>query len=154
MYRKYQRGKSIHASPRLHVHFNYLSHHDWYFATVNNIKGMIILPDLYEEPLYISHERNNNDFAKYLYNLKTWKLIEEQGAVFLPQSGVLSCAYNGTVSYGTRNRVEYWSSTLYHYTASTSSSSYSYEMRIPSGGLDPICAQEEYIPVRLVRDVE
>ena len=131
-----------------------LSHHDWYLATVNNIKGLIILPDSYEEPLYISHESNNNDFTKYKYNLKTWKLIEEQGAVFLPQSGVLSCASNGTVSYGTRNRVEYWSSALYQYSASTSNSSYSYEMRVPSGGLDPICAQEEYIPVRLVRDVE
>lgn len=45
-----------------------LSNHDWYLATVNNIKGMILLPKSYEEPTYIYHTNQDVDFAKYVYN--------------------------------------------------------------------------------------
>ena len=130
-----------------------LSNHDWYLATVNNIKGVILLPESYEEPANIYHTNHDVDFAKYVYNLKTWKLIENQGAVFLPSAGQLSCSYLGTVSYGTENKVTYWTSTLYEYKASTSSSSYSYVMQRSAGSVS-YAAQELYYPVRLVRDVE
>ena len=130
-----------------------LSNHDWYLATVNNIKGMILLPKSYEEPTYIYHTNQDVDFAKYVYNLKTWNLLENQGAVFLPSAGQLSCSYLGTVSYATENRVTYWTSSLCEYKASTSSSSYSYVMW-RSASFISYAAQELYYPVRLVRDVE
>lgn len=137
-----------------HDEWDYLlSNHDWYLATVNNIKGMILLPDSYEEPTYIYHVFHDIYFAKYLYNIKTWKLLENQGAVFLPKAGQLSCSYLGTVSYGTETRVTYWTSSLYSYNASTSSSSYSYVMNEPASNIG-FQAQELYYPVRLVRDVE
>ena len=130
-----------------------LSNHDWYLATVNNVKGLILLPKSYEEPTYIYHTNQDVDFAKYLYNLKTWNLLENQGAVFLPSAGQLSCSYLGTVSYGTENKVTYWTSSLYEYHASASSSSYSYVMW-RSASFISYAAQELYYPVRLVRDVE
>ena len=131
-----------------------LSNHDWYFATVNDVKGLILVPELYDEPVYISHVNHNSDFSKYIYNLRTWKLLENQGAVFLPNAGMLSCSFNGTVSYGdTGTRLVYWTSSLKSYKASTSDPSYSYVMQRPTG-ISDAASQELYYPVRLVRDVE
>lgn len=114
---------------------------------------MILLPKSYEEPTYIYHTNQDVDFAKYVYNLKTWNLLENQGAVFLPSAGQLSCSSLGTASYGTENRVTYWTSSLYEYKASTSSSSYSYVMW-RSASFISYAEQELYYPVRLVKDVE
>ena len=135
--------------------WNYLlSHHDWYMATINNIKGLILLPESYEEPMYISYENHNADHSKYKYNLKTWKLIEEQGAVFLPAAGKMA-GYFSNFGYSAAgsdmNRVYYWSSTLYEYKTSTIDSSYANLMKDGEIIFRP---QEQYFSVRLVRDVE
>ena len=129
-----------------------LDNHDWYFATINDITGIILLPEEYDEPVYISHVNGNKDFTKYIYNLKTWELIENQGAVFLPNGGIMTYSgYTNKISYDRDQVVRYWTSTLKEYKSSKEQSSHSYAIINASVTSQP---QEHYFPVRLVRDVE
>lgn len=67
-------------------------------ATVNDVYGLILFPDEWDESTF---------FDSYAFSVEEWKSLEEEGAVFLPAAGF---RYEKTVSnvgsYG-----YYWSST-------------------------------------------
>lgn len=58
-------------------------------ATVNGVKGLILLPDDWTLPegLTFKSGMNNNDFRNCKYTAEEWTKMEENGAVFLPLAG-------------------------------------------------------------------
>ena len=80
-------------------------------AQVNNINGVILLPDNWDANYYTLNYTNQYD-AKFYYNSITesqWSVLEQYGAVFLPAAGYLS----GTSSYMVGSYGMYWSATSY-----------------------------------------
>ena len=75
-------------------------------ARVNEVAGLILLPDNWETSIYSLNNINigNTSFDANKINASDWTILEEAGAVFLP--GYI--AYNG---YG-----EYWASTAWYQT--------------------------------------
>ena len=55
-------------------------------AKVNNIDGVILLPDNFKLP-EDSYFFPVNDGAINVYTAKSWKSMEQNGAVFLPEAG-------------------------------------------------------------------
>lgn len=55
-------------------------------ATVNNVKGAIILPDSWTLPVNCSFVVNGN-YTDNTYTVAQWTLMENNGAVFLPNAG-------------------------------------------------------------------
>ena len=125
-----------------------LANQDWYLATVNNIAGLILLPKIYDEPMYVTHISKNNDFSQFTYNIKTWKLIENQGTVFLPAAGYMYTSDGTSIIYE-ENSVNYWTSTLASYSTTTSSFAYALQKSKIDNERQHLC-----LSVRLVKDVE
>lgn len=57
------------------------------FATVNGLKGMVILPDNWEQPQSSSFSATISNFTDNSYSISQWETMEGAGAVFLPISG-------------------------------------------------------------------
>jgi hypothetical protein len=57
------------------------------FATVNGLRGMIILPDSWTKPSGISFTAKATSYDTNTYSANQWELLEANGAVFLPQTG-------------------------------------------------------------------
>jgi hypothetical protein len=70
------------------------------WATVNGVRGMVLLPDSWTSPAGITfantHTQATSNYAQNVYDTTQWALMETAGAVFLPTSD-----YSGY----------YWSST-------------------------------------------
>ena len=79
-------------------------------ATVNNVKGLILLPDDWKPTQNISF--NSSDVSSNVYSLTEWKQMESAGAVFLPLAG-----YRNEASYyccsNERQWGQYWTATIY-----------------------------------------
>ena len=78
-------------------------------AIVNNVKGMILLPDDWDAEYYTLNNTNDGvaDFSSNTISLSQWSILEQYGAVFLPYAATR----NATVvpyEYGT-----YWSASRY-----------------------------------------
>ena len=81
-------------------------------ATVNGVRGVILLPDNWNEHIY-HLERTNNSSATYSNNVITssnWRyILEANGAVFLPTAGsrdessILNVGYSGDYWTATHN---------------------------------------------------
>lgn len=56
-------------------------------ATVNNVPGMVILPDLWILPSSCRFTPHATYYTTNTYSLTTWKDMENAGAVFLPACG-------------------------------------------------------------------
>ena len=58
-------------------------------ALVNNVKGMILLPDEWETCYYVLYQTNNStsDWSYNTISAEDWTTLEEHGAVFLPEAG-------------------------------------------------------------------
>lgn len=63
-------------------------------ATVNNVKGLILFPDVFAWPSDVTTPTNINvknvAFATTTVTLADWEKLEEEGAVFLPAGGYRS----------------------------------------------------------------
>lgn len=119
-------------------------------AKVNNINGVIILPDNWSTSIY-SLTNTNESGANYNTNvidLADWNTLENAGVVFLPAAGIRDGTHvpNTVGSYG-----YYWSST-----SNGSSNAYtldfSYNYNISAGSVGPSTQYDRYngISVRLV----
>lgn len=81
-------------------------------ATVNNVHGIIFLPDNYQAtsvkftPTETSLTTNNYSYAQ-------WKTLENAGAVFLPAAGELASIADGNDWKYYPENVEYWCSNCY-----------------------------------------
>lgn len=78
------------------------------FATVNDVKGLVILPDAWAQPAGVT--------AGNTYTAEQWTVMEEAGAVFLPAAGNLTVSFADSKTVATVNDLNvmgsYWSSTL------------------------------------------
>ena len=85
-------------------------------AMVNDVKGVILLPDGWSTSTYNMCEPNTSDagFNSNILTAVEWELLEQVGAIFLPVAGTragkstVNCGYMGEY-WG-----EYWSSTSYY----------------------------------------
>ena len=115
-------------------------------ATVNGVRGLIILPDNWVKPAGISYTATTSNCTTNTYSAAQWTTMEDAGAVFLPAAGYrdgTSMIYVGTDGL-------YWSSTDY-------GSFYAYDESFDSGDLYP---SRYFIPrylghsVRLCADIK
>ena len=116
-------------------------------AKVNNVNGVILLPDDWNSCTY-SLINTNNSAANYSSNTLTasqWTSLENAGAVFLPAAG-----YRGGTSI---NYVSYYG---YYWSASAANSERSCNIKFSNGMLNANTMEERKLglSVRLVRDVE
>jgi hypothetical protein len=72
------------------------------WATVNGVRGMILLPDNWSLPAGITFTSSGNNFLMNIYGVTQWATMEAAGAVFLPSTGTTA---ESTYS------ANYWSST-------------------------------------------
>ncbi|MBQ2187335.1 MAG: hypothetical protein II401_02070 [Bacteroidales bacterium] len=78
-------------------------------AKVNDVNGVIVLPDDWQSSYY-SLNNTNNSYSSYTNNVITmaqWITLEQHGAVFLPAAGTREGAFVGS----TGSRGYYWSVT-------------------------------------------
>ena len=126
------------------------------FATVNDVYGIIILPDVFVDPRknmnentddFVGKATSNYGYNRNVYNSDGWADMEAAGAVFLPAAGDrygVNFYYAGTDG-------DYWSSTA----APTSDFSNAYLMSFGSNSLrigDRKLSRSYGLSVRLVRD--
>ena len=82
-------------------------------ATVNKIKGVILLPDTYTHPGGVAALTSINTadaaFTANSYNLDAWEKMESAGAVFLPAAGCRSG--DKLYHFDEDEYCDYWSST-------------------------------------------
>lgn len=120
-------------------------------AKVNDIQGIVILPDVYTHPDGINNPAYINQ-TSYLawsnvssYNQAQWEAMEAAGAVFLPMGGYRSYSSNNP-GY-TSGYAYYWSTTV-------KSNSDAYNMQFSTGLSQNNVAKRIGCSVRLVKDVE
>lgn len=114
-------------------------------ATVNGVKGLILLPDDWTLPegLTFKSGMNNNDFRNCKYTAEEWTKMEENGAVFLPLAG-----YRRGISV-IRNNGMYFSASYSEYGIEHVKFSETIIKIVAS-----FSSPEIAISVRLVKDVE
>ena len=131
------------------------------FATVNGVKGMILLPDNWTTATYALNNVNEVTYAAYTSNVidaATWAAsLEANGAVFLPITGYR--VFGGYRCLNTDEQSCYQASTHEYYLAWDFPSSYTMEFRKNwDGDLDlyPSIDGNRYYayPVRLARDAQ
>ena len=115
-------------------------------AKVNNVNGIILLPDDWD-PIYFSlntHQYNTN-YSSNVITASQWNVLEYHGAVFLPAAGYR----DGTLVTSVGFDGHYWST-------SYSNTAHAYYVYICDTGLDPLESniRKGGLSVRLVRDVE
>ena len=82
-------------------------------ATVNNVNGLVLLPDSWTLPADITFTSGENgDYAQNTYSADDWTKMEANGAVFLPAAGDRS--WDGGV-YRVGDEGSYWSSTVVNF---------------------------------------
>ena len=86
-------------------------------ATVNEVKGLILLPDAWIMPEGVSFAANAGDYETNTYSLNQWTIMENAGAVFFPSAGYRT--YGSGIDY-------YWSESSMNYWSSDCSSSSNY----------------------------
>lgn len=75
-------------------------------ATVNNVHGVILLPDQFKQPSGLEWQADAANYDINIYPLNQWIKMEQAGAVFLPAAGM---RYGKECDYG-NVRGFYWSS--------------------------------------------
>ncbi|MGN0236359.1 MAG: hypothetical protein ACI4BD_08675 [Paludibacteraceae bacterium] len=104
----------------------------WGIATINNIHGLILLPDdftLPEDMIFVAGDDYRVGWALNVYTSYEWSKMEQNGAVFLPNAG------------------DYWSATPYE-------SDKAWVVDCYSGGVDIDYYRRYYgQAVRLVQDL-
>lgn len=89
-------------------------------AVVNNVKGMVLLPDDWNAETYTLYNVNSNTghYADNVISVTDWNIMEAQGAVFLPSCGsrIRYMVYGYSQPYSSSSYGQYWSSTHYEIT--------------------------------------
>ena len=115
-------------------------------AKVNNVNGVILLPDYWSTAYYSLNEINSNtaSFSSNIISESQWSALEQHGAVFLPAAG----DREGTSVYSVGVTGYYWSSSY--------SSSLAYLVRFNDTSLGTrLTHYRSYgCAVRLVRNAE
>ena len=89
-------------------------------SIVNNVSGIIFLPDNWSLPSGIILHTGSMYFSSNVFSVSEWQILENAGAVFLPAAGfILQDGIEDDRTYG-----YYWSSTKWKNTAGVNSSYY------------------------------
>ena len=132
-------------------------------ATVNGIKGVVLLPDNWTLPNGLTFTGGASDFSQNSYSIADWNKMEANGAVFLPAAGTRGgqpWVNNGEQTYGSGNEIgHYWSSTSnYNEYNATHNENYSYPTYYLRFDNKYFLMESNFRhlgkSVRLVRDVE
>lgn len=119
-----------------------LSNHSVAHATVDTVKGIVILPDYWILPEGCSFNPDNDGFASNTYSIEEWNKMERYGALFLPAAGYRG----GTTVYSVNKHGFYWASTIFN----TSSA---YSVHFNSTSIQVQGTERHYgCSVRLVKD--
>jgi hypothetical protein len=120
----------------------------YFGAIVNDIKGLVLLPDIYSHPEEVSIPTSINDRVTWnsvsTYTLADWGKMESAGAIFLPCIGYRSYSSNNP-SY-TADKGLYWS-TIY------ASNSNAYALDVSGTVSVSSVERRRGCSVRLVKDV-
>ena len=134
-------------------------------ATVNGVKGLVLLPDTWTLPAGCSFSPQSNGqtvaWTANNYTAEKWTLMETNGAVFLPAAGYRGgdmATDGGHWYYGSYFNGRYWTST--HSTANTKAAYQSYFFGQSANGIGTIYIgnstadgnRDQGSSVRLVRD--
>lgn len=76
------------------------------FAKVQNVKGLVLLPDLWTMPDSVRFFAGKLCMDSNDYLEQDWKRLEAAGAIFLPMAG-----YRTGKTYSNQDKGRYWSST-------------------------------------------
>ena len=87
-----------------------LSNHSVAHATVDTVKGIVILPDYWILPEGCSFNPDYDGFASNIYSIEEWNKMERYGALFLPAAGYR----RGTTVYSINKHGFYWASTIFN----------------------------------------
>ena len=79
------------------------------YATINGIGGYILLPDNWILPNGLTFDASGTNATANQYTKEQWKLMEQNGAVFLPAAGYR----DGSEAKGVLKLGDYWLSTSY-----------------------------------------
>ena len=114
-------------------------------AKVNNVNGVILLPDDWRSSTYSLNNTNSGGYDSNVITASQWSVLEQAGAVFLPAAGSrygTSVNDVGIGSYG-----DYWS-------ASGNDSNTAFYVRFHNSGHDTTSAASRCrgLSVRLVQD--
>lgn len=116
-------------------------------ACVNNVYGVILLPDDWSTSYYTLNETNSSSANLGSNNITAsqWSTLEQHGAVFLPAAG----SRTGSSVYQAGYKADYWS-------ASSNDNSGSYVVYFDGGSLVPHLSGSRYAghSVRLACDVQ
>lgn len=89
-------------------------------AQVNNVNGVILLPDDWNSSVFQFYDNANESWAEYssnVINISQWNTLQSAGAVFLPSTGMRTSNASGypgyliTISINSLDLGYYWSST-------------------------------------------
>jgi len=107
------------TKPEWHyVFYNRVTTSGIYFAkaNVNNVNGIILLPDDWSNSIYSLISTNNGtvSYSSNIISSSQWTTLENAGAVFLPVAGWRSetSAYYGTSVYDIDSHGHYWSASF------------------------------------------
>ena len=121
-------------------------------ATVNNKKGLVLLPDSWTLPGGMSFTSDNNDFAANNYTATEWQKMEANGAVFLPASGYM---YNSAMAQFGKEGY-YWSSDTETFSSGLEFEVWPICFKFTEDGCDTkntkVLGFDHGLSVRLVRD--
>ena len=114
------------------------------FATVNGVRGLILLPDDWVLPSGITFTAGVNGYSQNVYTLEQWEELESACAVFLPATGNREGTEVGALSYG-----HYWS-------GKESGASNAYIIFFKGTSLNPVSPASRHLgkSVRLVLDLQ
>ena len=116
-------------------------------ATVNDVNGLILLPDNWDESVFAILDYNHGSpFSSNVITESQWEIMERYGAVFLPAAGVR----RGTTLMWVQEAGLYW--------IAGPSDPFAYVFYVQcfggSVGMPNYCPRYAGLSVRLVRDAE
>ena len=115
------------------------------YATVNNVRGLILFPDKYVHPTQILIPTAINQptapYTSNSYTAEQWDIMEQYGAVFLPAAGSRSGS-----NYASSSISRYWTSSF-----SETGKAFTLTLAEPSGMLAP-CETHKGLAIRLVHE--
>lgn len=114
------------------------------YATVNDINGIIVLPDNWDGSVDGYFTYGSNSFSSNSYTLSAWTTMEEAGCLFLPAAG-----------YRDQSGVNNFNTHVYYWSATNSGSDNAYRINTSEGSFNISPSGRHYGScVRLVFDVE
>ena len=117
-------------------------------ATVNGVKGLILLPDQWDTTVFtfVGYNHNGSTFDSNMITAPQWETIERHGAIFLPAAGVR----RGTVVERIQEDGLYWIA------GPNDPWAYVFYVEFYNGspGVANYCPRYAGLSVRLVRDAD